>query len=163
MFNVVLINFDQIIFFCWSGTFPAPDQKFIKNISRSKPRLFDTSTYSLMTHFGRQPDGKQGFYHPQVRKWRAWYYRFETFANKFSLQVTLIADVIFQFCRHYQKLLLVCEILISDVIAWVIVIVLSKSKVHFNTMFRSWDTKGAQLPPLNTLHIIMNSKTLKNW
>ena len=38
---------------------------------------------------------------------------------------------------------------------------LLKSKFQFKTMFRSWDTKGAQLTPLNKLHIILNPKTLK--
>ena len=85
------------------------------------------------------------------------------FHKQVSLQVTLIADVIFQFCRHYQKLHLVCEIRISDRFTGVIVTILSNSKFQFNTMFTSWDTKGEQFPPLNTLHIIMNPKTLKNW
>ena len=40
---------------------------------------------------------------------------------------------------------------------------LSKSKFQFNTMFRNWDTKGAELPPLKSLQIIMNLKILKTW
>ena len=40
---------------------------------------------------------------------------------------------------------------------------LSRNKFRLNTMFRSWDTKEVQLSSLNTLHIIMNPKTLKIW
>ena len=132
----------KYIFFCFGGTFPPPYLKFIRNISQSKPRLFDTSTYSLMTHSGRQPNGKQGVLHPQMRKWRTWYCRFETFTNKFSLQVTLIGDVIFRFCRHYQKSLLVCEIRISDVITWLIVIFCQRASFNLITCLEAEIPRG---------------------
>ena len=60
MFNVVLINFDQI-FFLLKWNFSFPGAKIRDKFSRSKPRLFDTSTYSLINHTGRQQDRKQGF------------------------------------------------------------------------------------------------------
>ena len=71
MFNVVLTDFDQIqmndvvVFpdanFLLKWNFAFPGTKFIRNISRSKPRLFDTSIHSLMTHSRKQPHGEESF------------------------------------------------------------------------------------------------------
>ena len=33
----------------------------VRNISRSKPRLFDTSIHSLITHSRKQPHGEESF------------------------------------------------------------------------------------------------------
>ena len=47
------------------GTLLPLEQKFVRNISRSKSLLLDSSAHSLMTHSGRQTDGKTGFCHPK--------------------------------------------------------------------------------------------------
>ena len=84
-------------------------------------------------------------------KWACerWHCQFKAFTNKFSLQMTLLAAVIFQFCRQYQKLL-------SSL--WN-THHLSKVKFQFHTIFESWERKEAQPPPplsrpLNTLCIL---------
>ena len=51
----------MFLYLCWGGTLLPLEKKFIRNIYRSKPCLFDTSTHSLITRPGRQSDSKQGF------------------------------------------------------------------------------------------------------
>lgn len=73
------------------------EQNLIRNISRSKPQRFDTSVHASLWNAVRL---QTRVFRPSKCASEWWNFQFETFTISYSLQVTLIADVIFQFCRH---------------------------------------------------------------
>ena len=80
-----------------------------------------------------------------ILKWgnEGWYCLFETFTNKFFLEVTLITDVIFQFSDIIKKCFYSVNCT-SETWSRTNRNHLSKSKIEFHTMFRSWYTKGTE-------------------
>ena len=79
--------------------------------NKNSSETFQDQNHAYLTiqliHWQSTPKGSQTaskFFSNPKRASKGWYCRFETFKNKFSLHVTLIADVIFQF-RRDQKLL----------------------------------------------------------